>query len=349
MKTKSSLFAALGVLALASQAFSQNATTTPVGAVTLTVAAGSGTARTVTVISIPLIEEASLTGQMSGKISSLTSSSITNGSAAWTAGELSTPSAPCLIQITSGNAIGRIFLISSATPNTVDTLTVDSEEASLVDLTTLGIAVGANGDTYRILNCDTLSSFFGTPGTTGIQGAATSAGADIVQMFVSGAWRQYYFDTDSSDWRRIGPNTASNNVAIKPDAGIMYSRLPASSLALTVPGIVPSVARKAILRNSGTTFLAQGWPVDITLGTSGVDSTPGWLKSSSPASADIVQFQVGGAWRQYYHNGTQWLRVGPNTASNAVVIPSGSAVMISKKGSASGATSLDQSMPYSLN
>lgn len=314
-----------------------------VGYVTLSIAAGTGSARTVSVLSFPLADSGQASGQLNGIITGVTAATFTNSSAGWTAGQLSTAATPYLIRITSGTAKGRTFLVSTATANTATTLTIDPEEAALVDLTTVGIAAGT--DTYELIPCDTISNVFGTPATTGIQGGTTSATADIVQLLVSGGWRQYYYNTTSSAWLRIGPNSNSNNVAIRPDTAALYQRLPASGLSLIVSGTVPSVDRKALVKNSGTTFLSNGWPVDVTLGTSGINSIPGWLTGTA-TTADIVQIQISGGWRQYYHNGTQWLRVGPNTASNSVVIPTGAAVILLKKGAASGAVALSQTLPY---
>lgn len=326
----------------------EEATTTPLGAVPISIAAGTGTARTLSTISFPLLEDAVVAGQGRGRITGVTANTITNSNAGWTAGQLSTAAAPCLIQITSGAAAGRIFLISISTASTGTTLTIDSEEAGLVDLTTLGITTGASGDTYRILACDTLSSIFGTPAQTGVLGSTSSATADIVQIMVSGIWRQYYFNTTSNAWLRVGPNTPSNNVPIRPDALLVYSRLGASSINLTWLGQVPSISRKAIVRNSGLTALAGGWPLGQTLASSTIQNTPGWVTSSSPNTADIVQVLVSGIWRQYYHNGTQWLRVGPNTPSNTQQITAGTGVLVSKKGSTSGASILAQAIPYTF-
>jgi uncharacterized protein (TIGR02597 family) len=326
----------------------QSVATTPVGAMTINVNAGTGTARVLTVISMPLTDEASITGASVGRIGSLTANSITVDSAGWTAGALSTASVPYQIQITSGTATGRTFLISTTTANTSTSVVLDSEEAGLIDLTTLGIVTGSSGDTFKIMPCDTLATLFGTPATTGILGATSSAGADTVQISISGAWRQYYFNTTSNGWLRIGPNTPSNNVPIRKDAGILYSRLASTPLSLVLTGTVPFTDRRPLVRNSGLTVISQGWPVDVTLSSMNLQNIPGWSSNSSSSTADIVQIQVSGAWRQYYHNGTQWLRVGPNTPSNTQSIPASSAVLITRKGSATGSGTVAQSIPYTL-
>lgn len=339
---------ALAIAAMAcvasAELFSQSVTTTPVGYVNVNIAAGTGTTRSISVVSFPMLDEAVVAGQGSGQITSVTANTITNSSAGWTAGQLSTAATPCLIRITSGAAVGRTFLVSTSTANTATTLTIDAEEAGLVNLTSLGIVAG---DTYKIFACDTISSIFGTPGTTGVLGATSATNADNLQVLVSGAWRQYYYNTTSNAWLRIGLNTNSNNVPLRADTIVIYSRLAASPITLSLLGTVPSTARKALVRASGVTALSESWPVDLTLATSGISSMPGWVTGSS-TTADIVQVFVSGAWRQYYHNGTNWLRVGLNTVSNTVALTSASGLIINKKGSTPGSVTLSQALPYSL-
>jgi len=330
----------------------QTASTDPVGFVTVSAAAGDGSARTTSVISFPLVSPETITGQASGRITGVTANSIINSSAGWSAGALSVAATPYVIRITSGAAEGHTFLISTTTANTSTTVTIDAEEAAQVDLSTLGIVTGVSGDTYVIYACDTLASAFGTPATTGVLGGTSSAGAgaDIVQLFVAGFWRQYYFNTSLASWRRVGPNSASDTVPIRPDSAVLYSRLAASQLNLTVMGSVPTVDRKALVKNSGVSFLANSWPTNLTLGTSGIHLIPGWVSSGSfnATTTDIVQIMVSGFWVKYYYTGTNWRRVGPNTLSDSVAIPTGSAFIIEKKGAAAGAATIAQSVPYSL-
>jgi len=61
------LFLAAAAL-LAQAAVGQNATTTPVGAMTLTIAAGTGTGRMLTSLSVPLDEPSTAAGQTVGRI-----------------------------------------------------------------------------------------------------------------------------------------------------------------------------------------------------------------------------------------------------------------------------------------
>jgi hypothetical protein len=128
---------------------------------------------------------------------------------------------------------------------------------------------------------------------------------------------------------------------------VIYNRLKNTALGLTLTGEVPSVARKAIVKKSGLTVLANGWPTGMTLATSGIQSSTDWTKATSTTS-DTVQLLIGTSYQKFYHNGTNWRRVGPNTTSDNVAIPVGSGVIISKLGSTAGSIALSQALPYSL-
>lgn len=328
------------------RAGAESASTVPAGYFTLDIAPGQGATRTLTVLSAPLLEAAAASGQMSGRISGVTANTITCSSAGWTAGQLSAAASPHLIRITSGAATGRTFLLSTTVANTSTTVTLDPEDAAQTNLTALGIVAGAAGDTFELYQADTLSTLFGTPGTTGILGNANSNLADIVQIYVGAAWRQYFHN--GVNWCRIGPMTNSNNVVIRPDAAVTYSRLGSTPLSLVVLGSVPNTNRKTLIANSNLTHLSNGWPVNLTLGTSGIQSTPGWASSPNSATADIVQVLVGNAWVQFYHDGANWRRVGTNAISDSQVLSAGSGVTISKRGTTTGSATYSKTQPYSL-
>lgn len=321
--------------------------TEPVGYLMVGIAAGGISSRTLSVLSFPLQESASVVGQVRGRITSLTANSITNSNAGWMAGALSLQAEPHLVRITSGSAAGRTFLISSASPNTSTTVVIDPVDAAVANPATLGIAAGNNGDSYCVLRADTLSSVFGTPAATGILGGTSSGTADIIQVLQGGEWRQYYFCTrGAGNWRRVGSDALAENVVIRPDSGVIYSRLAPTALTLLVAGAVPLACRQAAVARSGASFISNAWPVDGTLAGMKVASLPGWVSGTKPI--DYVQLLVSGAWRQYYFNGVNWRRVGPNTLSDNVPIPAGSAMVLQRQGASAGYETLFQEPPYSF-
>jgi uncharacterized protein (TIGR02597 family) len=329
------------------QGHAQTVSTVPVGFMTLNVAAGTGTSSKLSVLSFPLRSDA----EGAGRITGVTADSITDASATWTAGAFSQAATPYCIRITSGVAVGRSFLLSTATPNTATTITLDAVDASQVDLAALGIVTGAtNGDTYEIVPCDTISSIFGTPVTGNVQGGATAEAADQVRLLLPGTgWQSYYYNT-TSGWVTVGPTpVVSADVAIRPDGGVYYLRLGATPLELVLIGRVPNTPWQATVANTGTTVLSNNWPVDVKLADSKIRDLSGWVSAGSYQIADTVRiYTTQDGWRDFYHNGTNWIRVGPPINSDNVLIPQGSVVTIVKKGSVAGQSTLTQPLPYSL-
>jgi hypothetical protein len=335
---------AAALLAAAPFAFAQNATTDPVGFVTVNITAGGATSKVITLFSAPLLDSPSYAGQMSGTITSFTSNSISNTNAGWTSGQLSTASSPSLIQITTGNATGRMFLIATNSDNTV---TISSTDAQQVDLTSTGLAAG---DSYKILACDTLSSLFGTPGTTGILGGANSTVSDTVVLVFNGTAQTFFYSTTLNRWTRVaGGNPDATNTAVPPYYGIQYARLAASPLSFTFTGNVPTIGRQQSIGNSGLTLVSQFFPTDTTLANLNIQNIAGWVSNNSSSTADNVILVSGGSSSTYWFNGTNWRRVaGGSPISDSTVVPPGTSIRINKKGSASGFSTLVQSLPYSL-
>lgn len=324
--------------------------TTPVGVIKVTVAAGTGTGRARTGVSVPFDQPFSAEGQMVGQISSLTTNTISNAAAGWTDGELSLANAPALIRITSGSAMGRTFLVSSDMANSETTLTIDAGNLGLTDLTALGIQAGPEGDTYELLRGETLETLFGVAIDNGILAGSDPTVSDHVQLLVGGAQRSYYLNstTNPMQWRRVGPNTPSNTVVIMPETGVFFSRLANAELELTFRGTVPTRQRVVKVADGGSTLLSAGWAADTTLAELGLPDLASWTSGSSPSVADTVRILAGGANRSYYYDGTHWRRVGPNIVSDAVIVPKGSVYVVQQQGVGASSSLLTQLPPYTL-
>ena len=346
-------------VALPSSMAQATATTDPVGFVTVGIPAGTGTAKRNTLFSVPLMETEAIAGQVSGVITGVTANTISNSNAGWTAGDLSKPATPFLIQITSGSAAGRLFLISSSaatggaiagTANTTTTVTVSSIDTTQVDLTSLGIVTGT--DTYKIYACDTLASFFGTPASTGVLGGSNVNSSDTIALVLNGVASTYWYNTSVTPnrWSRSGPGSVdSSNVALLPNFGVQYARLGNTALSFVITGQVPTIGRQVAIKNSGTTLLSQFWPVESTLASLGLQALPNWTAGANASTADTVILTSAGSASTYFYNGTNWVRVAPGSPiSNTTAIPIGTSIQIGQKGSASGYTTLTQILPYSL-
>ena len=326
----------------------------PFGYVKINITAGTGTSKKTTLLSVPLLEDASITGSATGRITALGSNSITAASAGWAPGQLSAAATPHLIEITSGALSGRMFLISTTTPNTADTVTIDSVESTRAsDLRNLQIEVGAEtGNTFRIRPVDTLSSFFGTPETTLIQGGTSAASADTITLVVNGSAATYFYNTGVTPnrWSRVAfGNPDANNTPLPPHAGLQYARLANTPLEFIVTGRVPSGSRQVAIRNSGPTILAPYWPVSQTLAELSLQSFDQWRKGSSAATADTIVVSQAGAVSTFFHDGTNWRRVAfGNPVANTNLIPVGASLLLNKKGSATDYFDYTHAAPYNL-
>ena len=343
------------VVALSSQGFTQTTVQgEPFGYVKINITAGTGTSKKTSLVSIPLLEEASIDGNATGRITGVTATTISASGAGWTAGELSTAATPHLIEITSGTAKGRMLLISTATASTADTVTISPEEAARVgDLTNLGIVTGAdNGDTYRIRPVDTLSSFFGTPESTLILGGASANAADTITIVGNGSSATYFYNTGVTParWSRVALGSPdASNTPIAPYAGVQYARLANTPLEFIVTGKVPSGDREVSIKNSGVTLLAPFWPVNQTLADLAIQNTPNWTSGATAAAADTVVLSSAGAVNTFFHDGTNWKRIALGSPlANTTVVPVGASIMINKKGSASGFAAYQHAAPYNL-
>lgn len=328
----------------------ETATTDPVGFVTVDVAPGNGTAKTTTLMSLPLLESNEIQGQVSGVITGLTANSLSNASAGWSSGALSVPATPFAVMITSGAAEGRMFLISTTVANTDTTLTISANDATQVDLTQLGIVAGT--DTYKIYACDTLSSFFGAPASSGVLGGTTANASDTLTLVSNGTASTFYFNTTLGRWTKAAfGNPDASNEPLLPFYGIQYARLSSAPLSFTVTGGVPTIKRQVEVKNSGPTLLAQYWPAGSTLATLGLQAIPGWRAGANASVADTVVLTSSGSASTYFYDGTNWRRVAfGSPISDNVSVDVGTTIKIARKGSTqTDYDTLEQNLPYTLN
>ena len=339
---------ALMALGFGFNASAQSVATTPVGAVTVTIAAGTGTVRNATIASFPLVNSVVTAGVVTGTISSVTSTSMTSAGAGWTSSDLAQASLPYVVKITSGAAVGRTFLV---TANTSDTLTISTSDAvsgTAIDLSQLSILVG---DKFQLENADTLLSVLGAgtaDGSNAPLGNANPNLADTVQLNSANSYQTYYYDPAQSSWVNAGTEALSNNVVIRPDASVIYNRLKNTAFTITLTGAVPAIGRKSVVRSGQTTILSTFWPVDKTLTSFGLHQISGWVSSANPNLADLVQIRQSSSWQTYYHDGVNWINAGTEAVADTVPVSSGSGLVIKKRALTTAPLVLTQAISYSL-
>lgn len=336
----------------ASSLSAQSVSTRPVGAVTVAVAPSTnGTSYTVSQISAPLlasplvpgpgVDPIAPTGLLRATVSSLTATTLTSSTAGWTVNQLNQVGYPIFVRILSGAASGRTLLITS---NTVDTLTVDNQGT---DLTTLGMVVGASGDSYELVAGDTLLGLLGTPADGVIGGTSAQFAAnqvDKVSLNVGGSLFTYYYSTTNNRWTRSGSGASQNNVVISPQSGVSYQRISTAPLSLTVLGSVPVGPSKTQVSRLGVSILSRQFPTDTTLAGLAMDQVPGWKKANAGgvtvATSDRVMVKVGTSLFSYFYDATTstWKRSGSGADQGGVLVSAGAGLRIQRSGTAGSDT-----------
>ncbi len=284
-----------------------------------------------------------------GITSAVTPTTLSASGVTWTPNEFITGSAPHLVTIRTGAQAGRTLLV---TGNTENTLTLDTEDTPL---NAAGFAVVATTDSFELFQGDTLASLFGSTvdGSgylpSGLKGAASTIFADAVQIYNGTRFVAYFFNTSVGNWVTVnGGTTSQNDFVLYPDDGLMITRR-GPTATLTLVGRVPSTALLTKLPGGTSTVVAVRFPTDTTLGTLNFGSPGTWIKGSNLIFADSVSLWNGTKWVPYFKNtNNQWIQVnGDGSDQSAVVIPAGSAIQVTKRGSANGALSfLGQALPY---
>jgi uncharacterized protein (TIGR02597 family) len=348
MKLSRLLPISLIALSSASVAVAQTATTDPVGFVTTTIRGSTSPGIfAVTPISPALLALSDVDGLTAGSVTDRSANSITIADAGWTAGQLASSQAYVLFQ--SGSLEGLILQVTSNTSSAVTLNTLGA------DLTSLGAQVG---DTVKLIQGDTILSMFGTPDdgvVGGSQSQFTAGQTDrIVTRDAAGVTRTFYFNTDSQQWRRVGSTVNQGNTPISPLAGVFYYRIGATPISQVTTGSVPVTAVKFLVPQSGLTYLSRFYPTEGTISNYGFQNLSGWRASNQPgvtiATADkVVTTDASGVIRQFYWNGTQWLRAGSGVNQGNTPVTIGGAVYVSRSGDPGApAQLLSVPLPYEL-
>ncbi len=327
----------MGLACVSVLSAAQSTHTLPVGGISILIDAGSVNVPVTTSFALPLFENPLATGAGIGRITSITATTITSTGAGWTAGALATASFPYAFRITSGTATGATFAI---TANGAESLTTSG-----VDLTSLGVTVGVNGDTFRLIPVDTLNTLFGS---NTLLGGTNGSEADVVTLS-STTQLAYYYNTSLGRWvRTTGPTIDRGDTPISPDSVVSITRK-STALTLRFVGRVPDVRFRLAVANSGATYTHSGFPQDVTLGALSLQTAvAGWVSAPAAANADTLSVGVGASALTYFHNGANWQRTtGPATNRDAITITAGTPIILFKQGTASGSSWFTRNLPYS--
>lgn len=356
MKKLALLSAACGAI-LSQSAVAQNATTVPVGAMTIDFpATGTSPATTLKYFSIPLHENSVFTG----KPSSVSSNTLTFSGVTWTTNPSQFGATPSnnILRVLSGQQAGRMLQVISNSSNSL-TLSITDRTSQSTALDLPAFAVTPN-DTIEIVPSDTLAGLFGdgTPANpllfTGGTNPFTADTIGIVDR-ATGKTLSFFFHTTLNEWRRTGSSVSQNSFPIYPDDALGVARRQHRAAAqLVLTGRVPIVAPLFKAAPGASYLTSLGVPIDISLQS--LNLAGAWSRGNSLFLADTIgiyspAFDRFIAYFQRSSDGT-W-RASASTSApdvSTTIIPAGSAFgILERSNSLAGAGSFNSfPLPYTL-
>ncbi len=319
---------------LVAPAFAQTtATTDPVGYVTMTIAAGTGSTANYSFDGLALTRTVAYQG--AAETATAATTSLVDNEATWT-DNLYNGAASAIthyVEITSGTSAGTTYDIIATTAAT-KTLTLAQPLAS-------GVTAGA---TFKIRQHWTIASVFGAANEAGLTGG-TSSTADQILIHNGVGFDTYYYKTTGPNgvgWRSTASTaTDRSGQLIYPDDALVVKRTAATAVNVVIMGSV-KLGQSSYPIATGNTFIANPCAAPMTLASCGIytgNSATGLLGGTS-GTADKILLWNGTAYNTYYYkttgpNGVGW-RSTASTATDAstIQIPVGVASVIVRGGAA---------------
>ncbi len=325
------ILAALLLPAATSVSLAQTSTTDPVGFVTMSIA-GNGSssqpAYTFTTIGMTNAVVYQATTTSVGGSTTLVDSSSTWADNAYNG---ASGAVTHYVEIVTGPGAGTIYDIT-ATSASGHSLTLSQPLAASI----------TSGASYKIRPHWTLASVFGATNQNGLTGG-NSTSADQVQLFHSGGYVIYYYQTSGlggTGWRQAGaPFVDASATIIYPDDGIVVARKQAAATSIVIQGAVKT-GQSSIPVATGYSLLGNVYAAAMTLSSSNLytgDANTG-LAGGNSTSADQVMFWNGSGFNIYYYQtaglgGTGWRQAGaPFVDASSTPIPVGSALFVKRSG-----------------
>lgn len=312
----------------------------PVGCMTYPLTSGATTSFGVPLLHLPA---------HTGIASTVTSNALSVSDAGWTPNQFASGGVVYFAAIKTGLQAGRTLLVLG---NTSNSLTLDVEDTPL---DAAGFAVTPGADTFELFEGDSLGTLFGNSADangflpSGLKGGTSRRNADNVQLFEGTVAATYFFNTSVGTWVMVNGGTISRNgLILYPDDGLLLTRRGPTG-SLTILGRPPTTRLLTKVPGGTVAVMALRFPVNTTLGGLNFGEPGTWLAGSSSTVADTVSLWTGSRWDAYFKNlSNQWLRSGGGgTDQSAILIPAGTSIRISRKGSATGpAAHLGQALPY---
>jgi len=347
-----SLIAAAGLSA--TSLFAQSVTTAPVGAMSITVNAGSDQK-----VGLPLIRPS----LYAGKVASVSSGVVTTSSAVSGLGSDSK-----FIKFTSGNLAGQWFTVTASSASTISVAE---------NLATLGAAAN---DTFEVRPFWTLASLLPNGGGLPVSADVfdptsfvllndpTAAGINL------SASAAYFYHDGSSGFLSAGWYNAdgsfadANAVIVSPEVSLTYRNGSGTVAKVLNIGSVPSskIANAVVSRVAGDqdNLVYNPYPANVTLANAGLNTSQAVRASAdvfSPGDQVLVfdsastGLNPSSSQSYFYHDGSSgflgagWYKGdGSFESADTVALAPGAAIVIRKVGGSSTEVNWNPSLPYTL-
>lgn len=340
-------------------ALAQNATTTPVGVMTITFPQVSTSSDVATYFTLPLGNAPLYTSSASA----VGSNTLTFANATWTPNQFATTPASYFVRIMTGAQEGRILKISGNTANTLTVSTTDDTSSSTA-LNTANFTV-TTSDIIELHQADTLASLFGDNVTVNgtisnplvFAGASRITSADTITILdkATSFSTSYWFNRTANQWRATTGTDSQNNTPIFPDSALLLLRRkqasvrPAQQYSFTGTVSKAKTLQKTITARAVPTGL--NLPVDVSL--SALQISGGWTKANRVTSADTLSIynpSSGKSDTYYQRTDNTWRLIDGTSDVSSTIIPAGSVVsLLERVNGTGGAGYFSIALPYSLN
>lgn len=333
---------------LSSDLAAQTPTTNPVGAIKLKIlAAPYGGGEQLSFRALSLSRPVESQGVAGTAANSGANSKLTDPRATWTTNQFN-PAAATSETATYYVEIVRPAEAAAAVPGegiTFDILQTDSATKTITLAGNLPTGVPGTQVSYRIRKYWTIADIFGATNRAGL-GAGALGQADEILIYspATGQFSTYYYKldvTNGNSWRNAATGAEAGGQKIYPEDGIVIRRRQTSDLPVNLVGAVKLGATSSAV-NPGMNYLGNVYAADMTLTSSGLytgDTTTG-VKPGAQGEADeiLIYNPANRGYRTYYYRlgglgGSGWRSADDGSAASAVTIPTGSAIVLKRRGS----------------
>ncbi|MFA6960499.1 MAG: hypothetical protein WC205_07105 [Opitutaceae bacterium] len=295
------------------EASAQSVTTTPVGAVTVTIGVG------VNPLAVNMLRPAVFSANVSAvNAAILTIQGQVNVGAQLAADE------PYYIEIYSGALKGDRFDVD--VPATISlgngTLVVSASSAN--NTVSFQDYCAALLNAKIVLRKHITLSDIQAASSVALVGNNDAALADRVQLYdtESNSYTTYYLRSNGVDWRQLGSTQQLAKKPIVPGVGVFFTKQN-SPCTLTFLGEV-SVNDFALVWYSGNQLVSYPWPMDVSPMSLGATQANGWVGNNSFALADQIQvYNVQNrAYDTYFlrGDGLKWRMAGTTTEVTSIPV-----------------------------